>query len=541
MESVESELVSEVGGVGPSTPDPAPTKKAGQSGEQRRKSRKIKVDLAELETIVDATSDRALTKEERKKLQDANQLLAELLLPPFRNNESAAAIVGEIEREVTPKEPVKGHGRGKRDAYKSAEVVQVPHRELQSGQLCGCGCGRLYKLKRPIHFRRFTGQASIEVTLYEQEQLRCNKCGEVFTAPLPPGVGPDPYDESAVTTLALSRYGLGLPMNRQALFLHMLGTPIPAATQYEVVAAGAQKLKPASDHLVELAAQGKIGYFDDTGVKILHFERKAGDERTGLFTTGVVSVHDSFKIVLLITGRDHAGENRAHLLARRDPDLPAMIQMSDALASNFSRIATAEELIALCLAHGRRNFVKIVDSFPEECRHVIRTIATVYHHDSLSQQAGHSHEERLAFHQEKSQPIMDDLKIWLDQQINDQKTESNSSLGKAIQYLRNHWQPLTLFLRVAGAPLDNNFAERVLKRVVLHRKNSLFYLTAEGAKTGDIYMSLIQTCQMNDVNSFEYLTALQRNFEAVKAAPGDWMPWTFQDTIDRMRGATAAA
>ncbi len=77
--------------------------------------------------------------------------------------------------------------------------------------------------------------------------------------------------------------------------------------------------------------------------------------------------------------------------------------------------------------------------------------------------------------------------------------------------------------------------------MVLHRKNSLFYLTAEGAKTGDIYMSLIQTCQLNDVNSFNYLTAVQRNFEAVKAAPGDWMPWTFRDTIDRMRGAPAAA
>lgn len=527
--------------VDPAVPVAAPGEKARATGEQRRKSRKIKVDLAELENIVRATPERLLTEEEHGKLQQAHQLLAELLLPPFRNNESAAAIVGGIEAGVVPKVPRKGKGRNKRDVYKDAKVVPVPHTELQSGQLCACGCGRLYRLNRPIHFRSFTGQATIEVTLYEQEQLRCNKCGEVFTAPLPLGVDPEPYGATAVSMLALSRYSLGLPQYRQALFLGMLGTPIAAATQYEVVAAGALKLQPAYEHLVELAAQGNVGYFDDTGAKILNFERKADDERTGLHTTGIVSVHDTFQIVLIITGRDHAGENRANLLAKRKPDLPGMIQMSDALSSNFSKIASAEELIALCLAHGRRNFVKIVESFPEECRHVIRSIATVYHHDSISQALGQDPMERLAFHQEQSRPVMDDLKIWLDQQIEGKQVESNSGLGKAIQYLRNHWEPLTLFLRVAGAPLDNNFAERVLKRVVLHRKNSLFYRTAKGAKTGDIYMTLIQTCQENKINAFHYLSALLRNYEAVKIAPGDWMPWTFLATIDRLSAAPAAA
>ncbi len=508
---------------------------------QRWKSRKIKIDLAELETIVNATSGRALTKKEHGKLQEAHQLLVQLAIEPSRNDESSAAVLEEgidgdesLAKEATKKKG--GNGRRPRDAFKSATVVKVPHTVLQSGQRCSCGCGKLYPLKRPIHFRHIVGQAQFEVTLYEQEQLRCGACGEVFTAPLPEGVGPEPYHATAVSMIALSKYGMGLPFYRQALFLHLLGTPIAAATQYEVVAGGAKKIEPAYDHIVELAAQGKVGFFDDTSIKILDFVREEGDDRTGLFTTGVVSVHEAFEIALFFTGRNHAGENRAALLKKRDPDLPGMIQMSDALSSNFTGIdlMTASELLALCLTHGRRNFVKIVDSFPDDCRHVIRAIATVYHHDNLSHQLGHSPEERLAFHQEKSQPVMEELKSWLDERIVGKKVEPNSTLGKAIQYMRKHWQPLTLFLRVNGAPLDSNAVERILKKVVLHRKNSLFYRSVKGAKVGDIYMSLIHTCQLNDVNPFDYLTALQQNSEALKAEPGEWMPWTFRATIASM-------
>ncbi len=91
----------------------------------------------------------------------------------------------------------------------------------------------------------------------------------------------------------------------------------------------------------------------------------------------------------------------------------------------------------------------------------------------------------------------------------------------------NHWQGLTLFLRQAGAPLDNNICERAIKRAVLHRKNALFYKTLNGAEAGDLFMSLIHTCALNGVNAFEYLTELLRHSEEVKAAPGEWMPWNF--------------
>lgn len=111
------------------------------------------------------------------------------------------------------------------------------------------------------------------------------------------------------------------------------------------------------------------------------------------------------------------------------------------------------------------------------------------------------------------------------------KTEPNSGLGQAIDYMRRHWQPLTLFLRRAGAPLDNNLVERSLKKAILHRKNALYYKTENGARVGDLYMSLIHTCELNGVYSLDYLTELQRHAEELRGNPAAWMPWNYGDTL----------
>jgi hypothetical protein len=90
-----------------------------------------------------------------------------------------------------------------------------------------------------------------------------------------------------------------------------------------------------------------------------------------------------------------------------------------------------------------------------------------------------------------------------------------------------------LFLRKAGAPLDNNLVERSLKRAVLHRKNALFYRTLHGAQVGDLFMSLIHTCQLCGANSFDYLVELQRHAHELTARPAEWMPWNYRETLAR--------
>lgn len=319
-------------------------------------------------------------------------------------------------------------------------------------------------------------------------------------------------------------------MYRQAAMLTYLGVPIAASTQFEVVAKGAQIFKPIGEELKRQAAQGETAYMDDTQMTILK-QMRTNSKRTGTFTTGIISTREALKIALFFTGENHAGENMKKILEQRSPDLPALIQMSDALSRNFSELDADEVVECCCLCHGRRNFVEIVRSFPDDCRLVLESIGRVYAIDKQARQEGLSPPQRLALHQELSKPVMDRLKAWMDEQFEQKRVERNSALGKAISYMQNHWDKLTAFLRVAGAPLDNNVAERALKKVVLHRKNSLFYRNAEGAAVGDLFMSIIQTCQLNKVDPFDYLTQVLRHASAVAANPGLWLPWTYKETL----------
>jgi hypothetical protein len=203
--------------------------------------------------------------------------------------------------------------------------------------------------------------------------------------------------------------------------------------------------------------------------------------------------------------------------------------MCDALARNAP--AELKTVLANCLAHGRRQFVDVADRFPDECRHVLESLSVVYRNDAIARERNLSPDERLRFHQAQSGPTMEDLRVWLGRQFDQRRVEPNSALGGAISYLLRHWEPLTLFLRVPGAPLDNNICERALKKAILHRKNALFYKTCHGAHVGDTFMSLIYTCELCGTSPFDYLTELDRHADAAASNPGQWMPWNYRQTL----------
>ena len=234
-------------------------------------------------------------------------------------------------------------------------------------------------------------------------------------------------------------------------------------------------------------------------------------------------------ICLYYSGRSHAGENLAALLEQREADHDKPLVMSDALLSNAAQETTL--IRCHCLAHGRRQFSDLADVFPQECQVVIEALKQVFDHDEQARDEQMSAEARLAYHRDYSGPIMDDLKRWLDKQFDDRLVEPNSSLGKAVAYMQGHWETLTRFLSVAGAPIDNNLVERALKLFIRQRKNSLFYKTEYSAYIASVLTSLIATCLHACVNALEYLVALQEHRTEVFAAPEAWLPWTYQASL----------
>jgi hypothetical protein len=199
--------------------------------------------------------------------------------------------------------------------------------------------------------------------------------------------------------------------------------------------------------------------------------------------------------------------------------------MCDGLARNEPK--EFQTLLACCLTHGRRGFVDVAADFPDECLVVLDCLRAVYRTDAAAKEEGLSPDQRLRRHQSESQPVMEKLHTWMAEQFDKKLIEPNSGLGQAIGYMQRRWPQLTRFLHEPGAPLDNNICERVLKMVVLHRKNSLAYKTERGAKVGDLFMSLIQTCRLNCTNAFDYFSALMANPAAVLADPAQFLPWNY--------------
>jgi hypothetical protein len=435
-------------------------------------------------------------------------------------------------------EAKKGHGRNGAAKYADSPVIEVTVPDLKPGDRCpACGTGKVYDAQ-PKTVVKVVGQPPLMATIHKLHHLRCRLCDATFTAPMPEGSCSSKYDPSCASLLALLRYGSGLPFYRIEGLQASLNVPLPDATQWDLVAQAVPAPRAVFGELTRQAGQGDLLHCDDTPAKILSWIvarsklEAAGltPEAKAIHTSGIVAVLDhGQQVALYFTGYQHAGQNLSDVLAQRNPALAPPMQMSDALASNF--VGEFATIIGKCLTHGRRQVVDVMAHFPQACRYVIEVLAQVYANDAHCREEKRSPGQRLLYHQAHSAKPLHELKDWINNQFTQRLVEPNSSLGKALNYLLKHWDGLTLFLRQAGAPLDNNICERALKRAILHRKNSMFYKTPKGAEVGDIYMSLIHTCQLCRVNPFAYLQALHRHAKEVLAQAALWLPWNYREQL----------
>ena len=514
---------------------------------------RVEVDVAKLDQLVDKTELGPLQQEERSELKSAiHQLATEVarqqeMRKRHSSTEKAKKLMaehatilgkssepqedGRAESDEKPKRSG-GNGRNAASDYVGASKVNIPLAdEFKPKAPCSvCGKGRFYLLE-PSPLVRIKGLPPIHGTVYLLEKTRCPFCGDVHTAPVPEGIGDEKYDESVPAMLGTLKYGTGMPFKRLETLQKQLGVPLPASTQFELLDHAAGQLRPVHQELIRQAAQGEVATFDDTRAQILDDVERPADQdedRTGIKTTSVIVERDDNKTAIYFTGPRHAGENMTEFLKQRAQGLEAMVGMADACSQNNPKVPLGVDLLmAACITHGRRQFVNVFESFPQECWYVIEQLGLVYYHDKQCRDQDLSKVERLRFHQQKSGPVMDGLKQWMESQFSEKKTEPNSGLGKAINYFLNRWERLTLFLRHPGSPLDSNIAERALKKAILNRKNSFFFKTQHGAEVADLYLTLIHTCELNQVSPFDYLLQLLRHANEAAADPAAWLPWNF--------------
>lgn len=412
---------------------------------------------------------------------------------------------------------------------------------LSKGDECPkCGMGKLYKYE-PAVTVRISGNSPLVSTKHIRERLRCNSCGEYFTAELPQEVKEDggednQYTYSARAIMAIYRYFGGLPLHRQESLNHLFGMPVSASTILDQVEHVSNAGNVIFNYLKKLAADASSYQLDDTTNRILDAgkemipDRRTGKpkERSGVYTSGIIAETEGKKIVLFNTNIGHAGDFIDDILRNRNPHAPPPVIMSDALSWNKPTVISNYHL-SLCNAHARREFYDLYRNFPDKVTWVLEKYGQIW--DNQDECKGKNSQDRLTYHKEHSLPVINEIRTWGEKLLESNEVEANSSLGKAIKYFIKHFAGLSAFCHFEGAKIDNNEMESMLKLVIRGRKNSLFFKTQHGADIADVITSLIATCEKQKVNSFDYLKKIQRYSDKVRLNPENWLPWNYREAI----------
>lgn len=446
-----------------------------------------------------------------------------------------------------------GHGKRGASGFLQALHRFFAHPDFNDpGTLCGeCHKGGVYPHFGQWH--RFMGQTMLKVQIVNYEIWRCTLCGASWSAPIASDItedGPDRkiFGYSAIALIVIAKYFYGTPWARQERMQSMLDLPVSASCMNDQTHGFALLITPIYECLIRLAAQGWRYFSDDTGNKILTLkpvlkkQRKTEKEtlRTGVHTSVIKAdlADPDRTIALFKSGIQHAGEFIDEVLAFRDPGLPVPLHMMDGSSCSPATVCATNP--CHCNSHARRKLEEKADLYPEHWDLVKKVYRDIYAADAEIKHTL-SAQDRLKYHQDHSKQVLLDMFAWMKKELDDKNVEPNSTLGGIFAYFLARQKTLMAFTEFAGAPLDNNPAEQIIKFVALIRKNSNYYRTLIGAKDSDIILTVGVTASLGGTNLNTYFVAVQRYAKEVKKNPELFLPWNYEMTIKRLDAEVAQA
>ena len=441
------------------------------------------------------------------------------------------------------------NGRNGFENYPNATVNHMTNADLKKGDKCPC-ChkGKLYPGEER-KLLQFSGNAPVVAEKFIKETLRCNGCSTEFVAK----GNIVKWTNSARSSIALQKC-MGIPFYRLSKLQGLYKVPISEANLWQQVA-GLWKdgggLEIFSE-LLNAASSCKNFYVDDTRAKILEVivrNKRLGQEMAfegtedsdksdrdkksskpkGCYSTILCTeTSTSHEIILYFTKQNYCGENIA--LVVNDGNKKLMSDASTMNIPNIEEVILETMTLFKCIRHGYAKFEELLAYHPEECRYFVEEIKSIYQIDRANRNM--SDQKRLKHHQKHSAGHIDNIYRKIDELFAYKLVEPNSHLGKAMKYWLNHKEGLTQFLRVGGMELDNNRSERGLKRIILQRKNSLFFKTLSSAEVLSGISSIVVTCMANDIDSFGYLNWMQDNATILKKQPKNYLPWKYVEYLN---------
>jgi transposase len=439
----------------------------------------------------------------------------------------------------------------KRLQRKPSKVIQ--HKMELSALTCPCCKKNMHRAhKKTVTILRIDGFSEER---HEMETARCLTCNTKSEATGPTEKTILQFSIRAASVITSLRYAYGLPSYRLEEVSLSMGYRIPDSTQWDLFEAVATELLPFHRFLKKEAAKATVVQTDDTTARInqmtieIALAKMEGREleRTGVHTTGFIAKifngSDSLgKICLFESGIHHAGEFFEKIMKAKTT-AEKVILMVDASTSNTCKIPLLSTPVIQvnCNSHAFRKFDEYSENplFAEDVGEILKLYKNIFAREQETKNL--SPQQRFELHQKESLPEMLKIKEKIESDFRLCLVEPNSTLAGAYKYFLNHFEKLCAFCKTPNAPLCNNETERLLKRAIRHRKNSLFYRTLIGAAVGDIQMSILMTAKENNIEPVQYLCDLLTYIDRVRANPHDWLPWNYLKTKDALFRASAVS
>ena len=495
--------------------------------------------------------------------------------PPENPLDNGPVSNGQSDPNSNPnRKPEKIKGRP-RSGLNKLPLGKVTHHKLTPGEII-CPCCNKNMHKQRTKTRTYVLSIPLLSTqTHTRESYRCLACNTEATAQREDNLENEcigRYHFSAVAALAALRYQCGMSSYRMEKMSDSVGIAVSDSTQWSLFEGAASKVQPFVSFLEKTLANAPKKHIDDTHniilsvVKEIEAEQEKAikngknpdDVRSGIHTTNVTGVFSYGEIVLYKTGLHHSGEILAKILSARTVDEQVII-MADASSSNTSKLHLKENeeenniKIANCNSHALRKFKDIAKSEEEVAKkfHIknyqisesvsffLSRYGQIFKNDQKTK--GMTSSERLLFHKNNSFPLMEEMKKRVDEATLNKEFEPNEDIGGAYKYFKNQYPRLCAFCHFENAPVCNNLSERMLKSIIRHRKNSLFFKTQLGATVADILTTIFFTAKANGINSVEYLRDLMLYQSHWEKNPHEWLPWNYVATAAKLKNTTSPA
>lgn len=299
------------------------------------------------------------------------------------------------------------------------------------------------------------------------------------------------FSSSLYADVVTKRSFDAIPFHRQADAFQRAGIPLSASTLCDLFHTSADVLTPLYNVLLEEVRTADVVHADETPQPVLDV---GGTKRSYVWTFTTPS------LAAYVHSGSRSGETPLRVLADSQGVLVA-----DGYSGYNAVTIPDSRTRAGCLAHARRKFVDAEGEAHDEVHWLIERIARVYAIEKKARESGIAgSEQHRELRQRETRPIMDEIRAWLTEQKS--RARPKSEFGKAVGYADKQWDALTVFLDDPAVSPDNNLAERMLRRIALARRSSMFVGHDTSGQRYAINMSLVASCRLNGIDPTAYLS-----------------------------------